>query len=313
MQAIKDLIIVGGGPAGLTAGLYASRSRLDCLLLERLALGGQVLLAHCVENYPGFPQGIAGWELAERIGRQAQAFGLAVAMRKVAGLSREGEGWRVETEEGDLLARAVIVASGADHAPLGVPGEERLRGRGVSYCATCDGPLFKDLPVAVVGGGDTALQEALFLARFSPSIFLIHRRDRFRGARILQERIEQEPRISVRWSSQVEAILGKDRVEGLRVRDLVRGETTELEVKAVFVCVGSRPNTDFLQGVLELEAGGFILTDEELRSTAPGIFAAGDCRKKSLRQIATAVGEGALAANSALAYLESSSGSGKSA
>jgi len=303
MEEILDLIIIGGGPAGLTAGIYAARSRLNCLLLERQAPGGQVLTTHWIENYPGFPGGIGGLELIDKMLRQAEGFGLQIQMREVIGLDRAGEFWRIKSSEGDLCGRSLIVASGADHAKLGVAGEDRLRGKGVSYCATCDGPFFQDLPVAVVGGGDTALQEALYLTRFASSVTLIHRRDRLRGAKILQERIGQNQKIEILWNSEVEEILGQESVDGIRVGDRLSGGVRELPMKGIFICVGSRPNTAFLRGLLSLDDAGFVLTDEELRTSVPGIFAAGDCRRKSFRQVATAVGEGALAAHSALAYL----------
>jgi len=306
MEGICDLIIIGGGPAGLTAGIYAARSRLPCLLLERQAPGGQVLTTHWIENYPGFPEGIGGFELVDRMLRQAEGLGLKIEMREVIGLARAGEAWELRTSEGDLYARSLIVASGADYAKLGVAGEDRLRGKGVSYCATCDGAFFQDLPVAVVGGGDTALEEALYLTRFASSVTLIHRRDRLRGAKILQERMEENRKIQILWNSQVEEILGEESVAGIRVGDRSSREVRELAVKGIFICVGSRPNTAFLRGLLSLDDAGFVLADEELRTSAPGVFAAGDCRRKSLRQVATAVGEGALAAHSALAYLEES-------
>jgi thioredoxin reductase (NADPH) len=304
MEEILDLIIMGGGPAGLTAGLYAARSRLNCLLLERQGPGGQVLTTHWIENYPGFPEGISGWELVQKMVQQVEAFGLQIEIREAVGLSRAGPAWRIETSDGYLYGHSIIVASGADYAKLGVPGEEHLRGKGVSYCATCDGPFFQGLPVAVVGGGDTALQEALYLTRFASGITLIHRRDRLRGAKVLQERIEVNHKIRVLWNSEVMEILGGERLEGVQVRDRISGKSRELAVSGVFICVGSRPNTAFLKGVLSLDDSGFIITDEELRASASGVFAAGDCRRKSLRQVATAVGEGALAAHSALNYLE---------
>lgn len=306
MKEIYDLIIIGGGPSGLTAGIYAARARLNCLLLERQAPGGQVLTTHWVENYPGFPEGIGGFELVDRITKQAERFDLKMLMQEVRGLRRTGGAWEISTtEEEKIRARATIVASGADYARLGVPGEEHLRGKGVSYCATCDGAFFKDLPVAVAGGGDTALQEALFLTRFASSVTLIHRRDRLRAAKILQERAQVNDKIQIRWNCQVEEILGEAEVEGIKVQDKITQEVADLPVKGIFIFVGSRPNTGFLQGVLSVDDSGFIITNDELQASHPGAFAAGDCRRKSFRQIATAVGEGALAAHSAISYLES--------
>lgn len=304
MEEVLDLIIIGGGPAGLTAGIYAARSRLNCLLLDRQGPGGQVLTTDWIENYPGFPEGIGGMELVDKMLRQAEAFDLKIQIQEVIGLAQEAASWKVVTSEGDLRCLSVIVAPGADYARLGVPGEDRLRGKGVSYCATCDGAFFKDLPVAVVGGGDTALQEALFLTRFASAVTLIHRRDRLRGAKILQERIQEDAKIQILWNSQVTEILGGEEVREIRVIDRISGESRETAVKGIFIFVGSQPNTAFLKDILPLDDQGFIITDEELCTSASGVFAAGDCRKKSFRQIATAVGEGALAAHSAIHYLE---------
>jgi thioredoxin reductase (NADPH) len=304
INEILDLVIIGGGPAGLTAGIYAARARLNCLLLERQALGGQALTTAWVENYPGFPEGIGGFELVAKMANQAETFGLKILTREVTGLKRTGEVLEVLTPERDLRCRSAIVATGADYARLGVSGEDRLRGHGVSYCATCDGAFFKDLPVAVVGGGDTALAEALFLTRFVSSVTLIHRRDRLRAAKILQERARENEKIRLLWNAQVKEIVGAQEVEGIKVQDRVVQKVFELPVKGIFIFVGSQPNTGLFQGVLSLDEVGFVTTDEELRTSCTGVFAAGDCRKKSFRQIATAVGEGALAVHSVIDYLE---------
>jgi len=304
VSGIYDLIIIGGGPAGLTSGIYAARARLNCLLLERQALGGQVLTTAWVENYPGFPEGIEGYELVAKMAEQAEVFGLKILTREVIGLQENAEILQVLTPEEKLPCRSAIVATGADYAHLGVPGEDRLRGHGVSYCATCDGAFFKDLPVAVVGGGDTALAEALFLTRFASSVTLIHRRDRLRAAKILQERAKENEKIRFLWNSQVKEIAGAREVEGITVEDKVTQKVTELPVKGIFIFVGSQPNTGMFQGTLSLDEMGFVTTDEELRTSCTGVYAAGDCRKKSFRQIATAVGEGALAVHSAIDYLE---------
>ena len=304
MEERYDLIIVGGGPAGLTVGLYAARARLNCLLLERQGLGGQVLTTHWVENYPGFPEGIGGFELVSRMANQAERFGLKIRIQEVTACRRAEGGLEILTAEGSFSCRSAIVAAGADYARLGVPGEDRLRGKGVSYCATCDGAFFKDLPVAVVGGGDTALEEALFLTRFASKVTLIHRRDRLRAAKVLEERARENEKIDFLWNGQVREILGDEEMEGVLAVDRISQEVRELSVKGIFVCVGSRPNTALWQGVLSLDDQGFVLTDEGLQTSCPGVFAAGDCRRKSFRQIATAVGEGALAAHSAISYLE---------
>ena len=297
-----DLIIVGGGPAGLTAGLYAGRARLKTLLLEKLIHGGQVMTTDLVENYPGFPEGISGFELSDRMRRQAERFGLEFQNATVQGL-KVGPPHELTLEDRELTAGALIIASGARYRRLGVPGEDELTGKGVSFCATCDGALYRDQEIAVVGGGDTALTDALFLTRFAAKIHLLHRRDAFRGAKILQERILAQEKVQIHWDTVVTAIQGTKAVEAVQLQNVKTGELASLPVTGVFIFVGVTPNTDWLQGRVPVDDGGFVFTDDHMATAIPGIFAAGDVRHKLLRQISTAVGDGATAAFAAENYL----------
>lgn len=299
-----ELAIIGGGPAGLAAGLYAARARVGVVLLERLGLGGQILLTDWVENYPGFPNGLSGYDLVENLKNHAAKFGLLVETAEVKRL-HIGRPHRLETDGGELEAWAVIIASGASPNRLGVPGEEDLIGRGVSFCATCDGPFFRGQTVAVVGGGDTAVGEAIYLTRFVEKAYLIHRRDELRAAAVLQERLLGNPKVEVLWNSVVEAIEGQGGVEAVRLRHVKTEEKRRLPVNGVFIWIGVRPNLNFLApGELERDQWGFLTTDGETRTSVPGLFVAGDARSKALRQIANAVGEGAVAAYQAKEYLE---------
>ncbi len=299
-----DVVVIGAGPAGLTAALYAARSRLKVLLVERLAPGGQIALSDWVENYPGFPEGINGMELVTRMKEQVDKLEVPIHQGEVRALE-EDRAMKVVYVDGDWLeSRTVVVASGASPKRLGVPGEEKLIGRGVSFCATCDAPFYRGQTVAVVGGGDTAVQEALYLTKFAKKVYLIHRRRKLRAARILQERLFNNDKVEVVWSSVVEEILGEDMVQGLRLRNLETGEKQELKVSGVFLFIGLRPNSAFLKGLVDLDAEGFVITGENLETSVPGIFAAGDVRRKILRQVSTAVGDGATAAYAAERYLE---------
>ncbi len=304
MAEIFDLIIIGGGPAGLTAYLYAARARLNCVLVEKLSPGGQVLVTDLVENYPGFPEPLSGFELMDRFLAQVKKLGLKIINGEVAKLEIEGELKRVIFTDGrKVTGRAVIIATGARPNRLGVPGEEKLTGRGVSYCATCDGPFFRDQEVAVIGGGNTAVQEAIFLTRFARRVYLVHRRDQLRAQKILQERALANEKITILWNRVVEEILGEEQVEGLRLRHVQTGETETLKVQGVFVFVGISPQSEFVKGVLPTDEKGFIFTDAEMRTEVPGVFAAGDVRAKACRQIVTAAGDGATAAFMAEHYL----------
>ena len=298
MKQDYEIIIIGGGPAGLTAGIYASRARRKTVLLEKHGTGGQMALTWEVENYPGVEK-ISGYDLGQIMERQARGFGLEIRSLEVTGVASSGGVHRLSTTEGELSCRALIIASGSRYNHLGAPGESELMGRGVSYCATCDGAFYQGVPVAVVGGGDTALEEAMFLTRYASRVFLVHRRSEFRGTRLLQERIAAEPKIEPVLDAVVERIEGKDGVTGLEVKNLKSGAVSRLAVEGAFIFVGTTPNTEFLRGFLTLDAKGFIETTPNLETTIPGVFAAGDVRSKVLRQISTAVGEGALAATMA--------------
>ena len=291
-----DVVIIGGGPAGLTAGLYASRARLSSLLIEKAAAGGYIVNAGLVENYPGFPQGISGLELAESMNKQAAKYGLETLLAEVNGLELRGKQKVVKTTEGDIVAKAVIIAGGSDRVKLGVPGEEEFTGKGVAYCAICDAAFYRDLSVAVAGGGNAAINEALELSKFASRVTVIHRRQELRAVRILQERAFAEPKIEFLWNTVVEAIEGEDLVKRLRLRNVLTGEKSVLALSGIFVAIGFKPNTDYLKGILSLDATGAIITNEKMETEAPGIFAAGDIRSGSIRQVIAAAGDGAVAA-----------------
>ena len=303
-NSIYDLIIVGGGPAGLTAGLYARRSRLKTILIERLIPGGQVLSTDWVDNYPGFPEGISGFDLVERMRKQAERFELPVINDEIVSLSLQGPEKIIQGTQGTYKAKTLIIASGAAYKKLGVPGENLLGGKGVSYCATCDGPFYRDEDIAVVGGGDTAVQEALFLTRFAKKLYLIHRRDQLRACRILQEKALNEPIIQPVWNAEVESIQGTGQVEEVRIKMVDGSPARTIAVKGIFIFVGIQPNTGWLKETLALDPQGFIKTNERLATSIRGIFAAGDVRRKLLRQISTAVGDGATAVMAVERYLE---------
>lgn len=299
-----DLVIIGGGPAGLTAGLYGGRARLKTLLLEKLLHGGQMMTTDLVENYPGFPEGISGAELSDRMRRQAERFGLEIQTGEVLELKAGRPEHTLVLADRQLTAGAVIVAVGARYKRLGVPGEEQFTGKGVSFCATCDGALYREQEIAMVGGGDTALSETIFLTRFAQKIHLIHRRDAFRAAKYLQEQIFKLDKVQIHWDTVVEAVKGGQFVEALELKNVRTGQQSTLPVVGVFVTIGMTPNTDWLKDRLALDEWGFIFTDMVMATNIPGIFAAGDVRAKLERQITTAVGEGTVAALAAERYLE---------
>lgn len=303
MSVIYDVIIVGSGPAGLAAAIYGQRAGLSSLVLEESYVsGGQVLNTYDVDNYPGLP-GISGMELAEKFHEHAKSMGASFLTAAVTAIREEGDRKVVETAKGDLSARTVILATGAHHRLLGVPGEERLTGMGVSYCATCDGAFFRDKTVAVVGGGDVAVEDAIFLARGCKKVYVIHRRDQLRAAKILQEKLLSLDNVEMKWNCVAEEILGDSQVSGVKVRDVKTGEGSELEVNGVFIAVGILPNTGFLGDFVQLDEGGYIVAGEDMKTSVPGVFAAGDVRTKALRQIITAAADGANAITSVEAYL----------
>jgi thioredoxin reductase (NADPH) len=297
-----EVIIIGGGPAGLTAGLYASRAGLKTLLFERGIFGGQIVNARQVANYPGFPEGISGIELASLMHQQATKYGLETVTAEVTAVKR-GHAYNVTTTEGDFEAETIIIAAGSEYRKLGVPGEEKLLSRGVSYCATCDAFFFRNLDVAVVGGGDTAITDALELSEHASKVYVIHRRDQLRAGHVLQRLALAHPKLKPIWDTVVDEITGESKVSGLRLRNVRTGEISDLKVAGVFVAIGLEPNSQRFAGIVELDKTGLIKTNESMATSAPGIFAVGDIRKNSARQVASAVGDGATAALSAFKYL----------
>ena len=299
-----DVVVVGGGAAGLTAGLYACRAGLKAILLERMMTGGQVINAERIENFPGFADGIAGAEFGPLLQEQATRYGLEVELAEVTGLRRRDPLWTVETYGGEYLARAVIIAGGSTLKRLGVPGEEKLYGAGVSYCATCDGPFFVEQVVGVVGGGDSALDEAMALTQFASRVVVFQREGRLTGQKVLQDRVVTSPNIEVRCNTTVEAILGDGQVEGVSIRHLGSGETSRVDLAGVFIFVGLEPNSGYLKDLLPLDEAGHIPTDIWMRTALPGLLAAGDIRQGSAAQLVSAAGDGATAAIAAQRYIE---------
>jgi thioredoxin reductase (NADPH) len=301
-----DVVIVGAGPAGLTAGIYCSRGRLSTVILERNMAGGQIALTELVENFPGFPEGISGFELADKMKRQAEQFGAELReIQTVSALRAEPDGcYTVVTDQGEVRAKTVILAPGVEARRTGIPGEAEFIGRGVSWCATCDGALYRGRTVAVIGGGDSAIEEGLFLTKFADKVYVVHRRDELRAAQIIQERAFANPKFDFVWDSVPRRIDGNEVVEALEVDNVKTGEPRKLPVNGVFVYIGSDANTAWLKGVVELDEQGFIVTDALLQTNLPGVFACGDAHANRLKQIAMAVGEGALAAVNAERYLD---------
>ena len=303
-----DLIIIGAGPAGLAAGIYAARDKQDVVLLEKLSPGGQVLSTDLVENYPGFPEGIGGFELMDGIRKQAERFGLTILSHEVESVDFTGDVKHLFLNSGSMSALSVIAATGAQPRKVGIQGEALLTGKGVSYCGTCDGPFYRDAVVAVIGGGDTAVQEAIFLTRFASRVYVIHRRDELRATKIIQERAFANEKIKFLWDTVPISIQGESSVEDLRVRNVKSGEETTLNIEGVFVLVGTSPVTEFLKGAIGLDDQGFIKVDRRQETNIPGVFAAGDVTSETPRQIATAVGEGVTAVLNAEEYLEEQRG-----
>jgi len=297
-----QVVIIGGGPAGLTAGLYVSRAGLKSLLLEQGVFGGQIVNARLVENYPGFPEGISGTELGKLMHRQATKSGLKTLTAEVTGV-RTGHAYEVSTTEGNIQTESIIIAAGSEYRKLGVIGEERLSGHGVSYCATCDGFFFRDRVVAVLGGGDTAITDSLELTQHCRKVYIIHRRDQLRATKALQEKAFSQPKIELVWNTVVDEIVGDKMLSNLRLRNVKSGESSNLEVDGLFVAVGLKPNSQVFTQLVTLDEAGFIVTDELMKTSALGIFAAGDVRQNSFRQVITAAGDGAASASSAFKYL----------
>jgi thioredoxin reductase (NADPH) len=300
----RSLIIIGSGPAGYTAAIYAARAELAPLVVAGMAFGGQLMLTTDVENYPGFPEGVTGPELMERFQKQAERFGTTILTEDASSIDLSVHPFRVRTETRELSCEALIMAGGASARWLGLESEKRLQNRGVSACATCDGALFRGKVIAVVGGGDTAMEEALFLTRFGSSVIVIHRRDRLRASKIMQERALRNPKIRFVWDSAVEEVLGHDGVEAVRLVNLKTGERSQLEVGALFVAIGHRPNSELVRGVLDMDLAGYIRVQPgSTRTSVEGVFACGDVTDPTYRQAVTAAGTGCMAALDAERWL----------
>ncbi len=299
-----DLLIIGGGAAGLSAGLYASRAGLKTALLERMMTGGQIINAERIENFPGFPSGVSGADLGARMLEQATKCGLDVQLSEVMGLRQGNPAWAVDTYDGKVSARSVVVAGGSTLRKLGVPGEEELHGAGVSYCATCDGAFFIDQVVGLIGGGDSALDEAMTLTEFASKVVMLQRGNSFTGQRVLQDRVLSHPKVEVRWNTSVDAVLGEGQVEGVSVTELTSGETSRIDLSGVFIFVGLEPNSQYLADLLPLDNAGHVPTDIWMRTPLPGLLAAGDIRQSSAAQLVTSAGDGATAAIAAQRYVE---------
>lgn len=303
-EQIYDLLVLGAGPAGLTAAIYAARSRLSVLVIEQMLSGGQIASTEKVENYPGFPEGIEGLELGQRLEEQARNFGTEMVLATVEKVILTGALKEVKTTEGTFRGRTLLIATGTRARPLGVPGEEELKGKGVSYCVTCDGSFFRDKSVMVVGGGDSALEEALVLTKFAAKIYIVHRRSELRAIRILQDRIHKNPKIEVVYNTIVQSINGRERVQSVTLHNIESNKTWEVAVDGIFLYVGLIPNAEFLNGELAKNEQGYLITTETMETSIAGVFAAGDIREKGLRQVVTAVADGAIAAISAAKYVD---------
>ena len=300
-----DLVIIGGGPAGLTAGLYAARAKLNAILIEKLVPGGQVIITDWIDNYPGFPDGISGSDLIQKMTDQVKRFGLKIENSEVNSVDLSQPIKNITLNDRSITTHTIIIATGASPKKLGVPGEDTFSGKGVSYCATCDGPFFKDRVVAAVGGGDTAVQESLFLTRFAKKVYLIHRRDQLRATAIMQKHAMEDDKIELIWNSELTGINGLTHVESITLQHVKTGDKQQLNVDGCFIWVGIIPNTQFLSNAVELDKTGFIMADLNMATSVPGVFTAGDVRNTPIRQIVTAVGDAAVAAFSAEHYIAS--------
>jgi thioredoxin reductase (NADPH) len=304
-QKFYDLIIIGGGPAGLTAGIYATRGRLNTLLLDKLAPGGLVASTEWVENYPGFPEGITGADLMKKMEEQARKFGLdIISIKEVLSVDFKKKTKTIKAEDGEYKTKAVIIATGTQPKKLNIPGEDKFKGRGVAYCATCDGPFFKDKDIVVVGAGNSGIQEGLYLLRFVKNITVVEFLPHMTAEKILQERASKEPRMKFYLNHMVTSINGENKVESVTIKNRDTGEEKKIEAQGVFIYAGLIPMTEFLKGEIELDKWGYILAREDTKTSVPGVFAVGDVRQKILRQITTAIGDGATAAFMAEKYVE---------
>ena len=303
MKQIYDMVIIGGGPAGYTAALYAARAGLKVIVLEKLSAGGQMALTHQIDNYPGFEDGIDGFELAEKMQRQAERFGAESELAEVTALRLDGDVKEIVTSEGNLYGRTVVLSTGANPRELGLPNEKTLVGRGVNYCAACDGMFYRNKTVVVVGGGNSAAADALLLSRIAKKVIIVHRRDTLRATKIYHEPLMKAPNVEFRWNSAVSELLHDHKVSGVKIRDVVSGEESSIDCDGVFISVGRSPATALVRDLLQLDPGGYVVADESTRTSIPGVFAVGDVRTKALRQVVTAVADGAMAVHYAEEYL----------
>jgi len=302
-KEIYDMIIIGGGPGGYTAALYAARAGLRCLVVERYAAGGQMALTHQIDNYPGFVEGIDGYTLAEQMKKQAERFGAESLNAEVKRVSLQGEIKEVETTKGILYTKTAVLSTGADPRKLGLPEEDELMGRGVAYCAACDGMFYRGKTVVVVGGGDTATSDALLLSRIAEKVILVHRRDALRATKVYHAPLMQAENVEFRWNSVVTDIRHDEMVTGVRLRDVRTGEETEVACQGVFVSVGRKPNTGLFAGQVDMDENGYVRAGEDTKTGTQGVFAVGDLRTKAFRQVVTAVADGAMAVHAAEEYL----------
>lgn len=303
MEKIYDMLIVGGGPGGYTAALYAARAGLEVAVVEKLAAGGQMALSHQIDNYPGFEDGIDGFSLAQKMQSQAQRFGAQTIYAQVNAMELQAEPKRLHTSQGELQSRTVVIATGADPRRLGLSEEQELVGRGVGYCAACDGMFYRGKTVVIVGGGNTAAADALLLSRVAEKVILVHRGQQLRATRIYHKPLLEAQNVEFRWNSRVTEILHEEKVNGVVLQDVRTGEETRLEAQGVFISIGREPATGWIQGALALDAYGYVLAGEDTKTNLPGVYAVGDVRSKELRQIVTAVADGAMAVHAAEQYL----------
>lgn len=303
MEKVYDVVIIGGGPGGYTAALYAARAGLSALVLEQLSAGGQMALTHQIDNYPGFPEGIDGFELAEKMQAQAERFGAMTEYAQVTKAELQAEPKILETSAGVFYGKAVVIATGANPRELGVPGEKEMASRGVHYCAACDGMFYQDKTVVVIGGGNSAAADALLLSRVAKKVILIHRRDTLRATKVYHEPLMNSPNVEFLWNSTAEEILYEKKVTGIRVANVQTGQKQEVSCDGVFVSIGRKPATELFDQ-LDLDAGGYIIADESTKTSIPGVYAVGDVRTKALRQVVTAVADGAVAVHRAENFLQ---------
>ncbi len=304
MSEVNDVVIVGAGPAGLSAAIYAGRGRLKTIVLEKGMPGGQILTSDWIENYPGFPEGISPFQLMDEFRKQAEHFGAVIKTDEAQSMEKEGDLWRIRGYHNEYITRTIIIATGSNYRKLGVEGEAELTGKGVSYCATCDAAFFKHKEIAVVGGGDNALTEAIYLTKFGSSLKIIHRRDKLRGEKILQERVLSDDKTEVLWDSIVVKINGRDKLDSVTLKNVKTDALSELKLDGLFIAIGTRPNSELVKNIVKLNSWGLIAVDSKMKTSQEGIYAAGDVSNACPKQVATAVGSGVSAAISVSEYLQ---------